>query len=48
MKAIIEDVNDKYVFCRREDKVIIQILLKFLNNPQIGDVIYLPETRYLN
>lgn len=48
MKAIIEDVDHKYVFCRREDKVIIQILLKFLNYPQIGDVIHLPETRMFN
>ena len=48
MKVVIENFDENYAFCRRDDQILIQILLKFLKKVEIGDVIHLPETRELN
>ncbi|GAA0730951.1 hypothetical protein GCM10008905_32830 [Clostridium malenominatum] len=48
MRVIIESLDENYAFCRREDKILIQIPLRFLNEAKIGNIIYLPDTRRLN
>lgn len=48
MRVIIESIDENYAFCRREDRILIQIPLRFLKEAEVGNIIYLPETRQLN
>ncbi|WP_164508996.1 hypothetical protein [Clostridium rectalis] len=48
MKAVVKGFEDEYVICKREDGIIINILLKFMHRVEKGEIITLPDIKNIN